>query len=344
MGDRPRPTRIASLGLALAVAAAGLVGFLIARPGSPPPRAQPSPTASTSPLSPRPAIIGPPSSSGYSVADDPATRQIVVFGGLADDTATWIWDGARWSLEQPGATPSGRIDAAAAYDPALQLVLLFGGHGPPGTDLSDTWAWGGATWRQLDKGGAQAPGSDASMAWDPARNQMVLTAARPGETATATWTWNRTHWTRLPGGLPALATGVALGFDPGTRALLAVTWDPAAPATATNARTWAWSGSAWRPVPTRSAPNVDAVVGLTWDPLSRRLLLFGGGAASLGPLWAWDGTDWVLVRSVIGPPILDGGMVTSADALVLVGALGIDAARPAPIAVWRWARTAWEPA
>jgi hypothetical protein len=338
MGDRPRPTRIAALGLVLAVAAAGLVGFLIARPGTPPPGVQPPPAAPTSPVSIRPA-----SSSGYSVADDPATRQIVVFGGLADDTATWIWDGARWSLEQPGASPPGRIDAAAAYDPALQLALLFGGHGPPGTDLSDTWAWGGATWRELDKGGTQAPGSDASMAWDPALNEMVLTAAGPGETTAATWTWNRTHWTRLPSGLPSPPTALALGFDPGTRVLLAVTWDPVpAPATASRTQTWAWDGTAWRRVPTRTAPNIDAVVGLSWDPLSNRLILFAGGASSLGPVWAWDGTDWLLLRSVVGPPILDGGMVTTADALVLVGALGIGAARPAPIAVWRWAGTAWK--
>jgi hypothetical protein len=345
MGERPRPTRTAALSLVVAIAAAGLAGFLIARPRTPPSGTPPTPAASTSPGSTRPASIGPASTAGYSVADDPATHQIVVFGGLADNTATWLWDGTRWRLAEPHASPPGRIDAAAAYDPALQVVLLFGGHGPPGTDLSDTWAWGGATWRELDKGGIQPPGSDASMAWDPALNEMVLMAAGPADAATATWTWNQTHWTRLQSGLPSPPTNLALGFDPGLRLLLAVTWDPVpAPATASRMQTWAWDGSAWRRVPTRDAPDAEAVVGLSWDPVSRGLLLFAGGASSLEPVWAWNGTDWMRLRSLVGPPILDGGIVSTADALVLVGALGIGAERPAPITVWRWTGTAWKAA
>ena len=74
--------------------------------------------------------MAPPATAGYSVADDLATRQVVVFGGIADNQATWLWSGSRWSLAQPATSPSGRIEAAAAYDPALHLVLLFGGHGP----------------------------------------------------------------------------------------------------------------------------------------------------------------------------------------------------------------------
>lgn len=343
MGDRPRPTRSAAVGLVIAIAGAGVIGYAIARP-----RASPSGVHS-GPLPSLPAKIAAPirpaSTDGYSVADDLATHQIVVFGGLADNAATWLWDGSRWTLADPKISPPGRIDAAAAYDPVLQVVLLFGGHGPPGTDLSDTWAWGGATWRELDKGTNQAPRSDASMAWDPALHEMVLVAGGPADTSTATWVWNNSRWTPLPSGLPAPPTAIALGFDPQTRDLIAFIHGSEAPGSAATSRseTWAWGGAAWRRIKTRIAPQADVVVGLAWDPLSRRLLMFGGGASAFGPsrLWAWSGTDWLQLPAVQSPPILDGRLVSTDAGLFLVGALRALAAQPGWIDVWSWSDASW---
>lgn len=335
MGDRSRPRRSAAAGLVIAIAGAGVIGYLIARPHAPP---------SASSISKLPVPIRPASTDGYSVADDLATHQIVVFGGLADNTATWLWDGSRWTFAQPRISPPGRIDAAAAYDPALEVVLLFGGHGPPGTDLSDTWAWGGATWRELDRGTNQAPGSDASMAWDPALHEMVLLAGDPGDAATATWVWSNSHWTRLQSGLPAPSTAIAVGFDLQTRDLIAVVHgEMPTSAAAARSETWAWGGAAWHKLTTRVAPQADVVVGLGWDPRSHRLLMFGGGASAFGPgrLWAWNGTDWMPQPAVQSPPILDGQLVSTDAALFLVGALRALAAQPGWIDVWSWNDASW---
>jgi hypothetical protein len=343
MGDRSRPRRSAAVGLVIAITGAGLIGYLIARPQGSPSGVHSGPLPLTSPVSKSPLPIRPASTDGYSVADDLATHQIVVFGGLADNAATWLWNGSGWTFAQPHISPPGRIDAAAAYDPALQVVLLFGGHGPPGTDLSDTWAWGGATWRELDKGTDQAPRSDASMAWDPALHEMVLTAGGPADTATATWVWNNSHWTRLQSGLPAPPTAIALGFDPQTQDLIAVLHGEMPAAAASTSETWAWHGTAWRRIKTRVAPQADVVVGLGWDPLSHRLLMFGGGASAFGPgrLWAWSGTDWLQQPEVQSPPILDGQLVSTDAALFLVGALRALAAQPGWIDVWSWSNASW---
>jgi hypothetical protein len=344
MGDPPRPTRTAALGLVVAIAAAALVGYLIARPRTPL-RATPAPTASTSSAPRSSALIGPASTAGYSVADDIATHQIVLFGGITDNSATWIWDGTRWTLAQPFASPPGRIDAAAAYDPLLRLVLLFGGHGAPGTDLTDTWAWDGATWHEMDKGsGTQGPRSDASMTWDPALNEMVLVAGGPGDSAAAAWIWNRTHWTRLQSGLPFPPASLSVAFDPGTHALVAVaSGQVPVPPPGSRTQTWAWDGSAWHRIQTGSDPVAGVVVGLGWDPIRHRLLMFGGGTSLSDPgrLWSWNGTGWIQLPRVLGVPILDGAIVSTDTALLLVGALDTSPQRPSPIRVWSWADATW---
>jgi hypothetical protein len=340
MGERPRPRRSAAVGLVIAIAGAGVIGYLIARHSAPQRVVPPA-----SPLAKIPVSIWPASTDGYSVADDLATHQIVVFGGLADNSATWLWDGTKWTLGEPRLSPPGRIDAAAAYDPALQVVLLFGGHGPPGTDLSDTWAWGGTTWRELDKGTNEPPRSDASMAWDAALNEMVLVAGGPSDTATTTWVWSDSRWTRLPSGLPAAPTAIGLGFDPEAHDLIAVIHGQT-PGSATPMQTWAWDGTVWHRLATHVVPQVDVVVGVGWDPLSQRLLMFGGGplAFGFGRMWAWDGTDWLPLPGVKGPLILDGELVSTDTSLLLVGALRALAAQPGRIDVWSWNDATWKPA
>jgi hypothetical protein len=184
MGSDRGAMRSTATALIVAVAVAGLAGYLISRPQGPvdaPPISNPLPTPS-----------GPFSTDGYSVADDGATNQVVVFGGNLSLTQTWVWSASRWELQHPRTSPSGREEAATAYDPQLHMVLLFGGIRPPETGLRDTWGWDGTTWHELDSGLNGPPPGEAAMAWDPAVNAMVL---MPASTSGAdTWTWSHSHW------------------------------------------------------------------------------------------------------------------------------------------------------
>ncbi len=335
MRQQPHQRRIVAGALGMAVAGAALIGFVVSRPRTPL-----APVAPTS-LTPLVAPMAPPATAGYSVADDLATRQVVVFGGIADNQATWLWSGSRWSLAQPATSPSGRIEAAAAYDPALHLVLLFGGHAPPGTDLSDTWAWGGANWRELDSGGDSSPPSDAIMAWDPALNQMVLIAGAPTGASTGTWIWAGARWTRLASALPFAPSSVSLAFDPPTQQLLAA----AVPVEGIAAQTWAWDGAVWRNISIGGAPVGDTVVGIGWDPPSRQLLLFSTRVSDRTELDTWErnGTGWQR-SSTVGGAILSGAIVSADTSLLLVGVLDTGAGVPASIRVWAWAADGWTPA
>ncbi|HEY6469235.1 MAG TPA: hypothetical protein VI434_05665 [Candidatus Dormibacteraeota bacterium] len=323
-----------AVGIALV---AGLIGFLVSRPESPLVPVTPTPLTTV-------GGVLPPATAGYSVADDLATHQVVVFGGIADNQATWIWNGSRWNLAQPETSPPGRIDAATAYDPALHLVLLFGGHGPPGTDLRDTWAWGGASWRELDAGAGAPPPSDAVMAWDPAQSDMVLVAGAPTGASTGTWIWSGARWTRAASGLPFPPSNASLAFDPSSGQLLAAGFPPSGTTVAASTQLWGWAGVSWHEISVSETnpPKALAVQGLGWNPASRRITLFGVGASRARALetWLWDGAAWEQSPSD-NSLILSGSIVSSETLLLLVGALDENGVVPTSIKVWMWSPDAW---
>ena len=114
----------------------------------------------------------PPARSFASMAFDPATGTMVLFGGdgssglLAD---TWTWNGTTWTKQSPTTSPSARYGASMAYDPATGSMVLFGGYGNGGA-LSDTW-----TWQEL----ATTPGAPTGLSATPGNGQVALSWSAP---------------------------------------------------------------------------------------------------------------------------------------------------------------------
>ena len=118
------------IGLVGIIAVAGGIGIVISlgqrsRPALIGPAA--TPTFAPRSITPSPVPSAPQAGLGFSLADDRATREIVLFGGVGDYTSTWLWNGARWSLAHPQNSPAGRYGASAAYDPQTRTVMLSGG-------------------------------------------------------------------------------------------------------------------------------------------------------------------------------------------------------------------------
>lgn len=92
---------------------------------------------------------------GGAVAYDAATHQVVLFESLGNIQKGWrsftlTWNGTRWTLWHPAASPSPRTGESLAYDGSTRQLLLFGGHDPESlAPYADTWAWTGTTWRKL---------------------------------------------------------------------------------------------------------------------------------------------------------------------------------------------------
>jgi hypothetical protein len=149
---------------------------------------------------------GPAARAGAAMAYDPATGDVVMFGGTGSDgqalADTWLWDGSGWSEAGPADSPPARYGAEMAWDPQSQRVILLGGTGGTGgngcsvgsassgtvsstegcTQLQDAWAWDGSDWSQiaLSHGTGQLGDytlAGASMATDPTSGKLILVTA-----------------------------------------------------------------------------------------------------------------------------------------------------------------------
>jgi hypothetical protein len=338
---RPRAVLV---GVIAAAAAAGLAISTAQRPPGPAPPPRPTPSAA-----PTPVPQGPISGIGFTVADDPATAQVMLFGGVDNYANTWIWTGSRWGLAQPVTSPPGRIDAAAAYDPQTRQLLLFGGRHAPytsGPSLNDTWAWNGFTWQELDRGtGGPPPGEGASMAWDEALSEMVLvTAAGNAPGGDQTWTWSGRHWMlKIHGAVAPSAFDLPMAFDPLTRSLIAEGCCHA-PVSQLGAldTTWRWDGERWHQLAGTAEPLPGSSLAL--DPSAGRVELCNcGPMLALPVLASWTGQTWELMN-VARLPIEPVAEITDAThgQLVIVGsALPSNPYVAQPVHLWSLSGSAW---
>jgi hypothetical protein len=122
-------------------------------------------------------VNSPPTSNIASLAYDPLSKQLILFGGehsagvANGQNSTWDWTGTTWiqvadnngnaagcgesrpTLMPCPSSPPARIGAGLVYDPALGALVLFGGmddYGNP--EYNDTWTWNGSSWAQVDDG------------------------------------------------------------------------------------------------------------------------------------------------------------------------------------------------
>ena len=162
---RPRPSTAGRAPTAWKGAAAAIVVVLGALGviGAAPGHAGAAPTANT--WNQQFPNTSPPTLAFAAMADDPATGQVVLFGGENGTTylnQTWTWNGATWTEQATTANPSPRVGASLAWDPTSNQLVLFGGKDGTGTYLNDTWTWSGTAWTPVTP--ATSPGVRAGAA------------------------------------------------------------------------------------------------------------------------------------------------------------------------------------
>ncbi len=167
---------------------------------------------------------------GASMVSDPATGQVVLFGGYGESgdletgylADTWTYDGSTWSEQHPANSPPARIEAQMAYDPVRGEIVLFGGRDEAGA-LADTWTYDGTTWTEQHPAESPLGRYGASMASDPATGEVVLFggASGSGDILGETWTYGLSAWTeQSPAGSPTPRHHAALAYDPETNRML----------------------------------------------------------------------------------------------------------------------------
>jgi hypothetical protein len=204
---------------------------------------------------------------------DSTRKQVVLFGGMPDAhhepyySDTWIWNGSTWSGALPVTAPSQRFAGAMADDAARGELVLFGGHDYRYALLSDTWVWNGTSWTQRCGLGMQrcgpSPRMAHAMAYDSDRKRVVVFGG--GKTV--------------------------VDYD----------MSYVGPA---QSDTWEWDGATWKETCGDTSATPCAIPGLrgasmAYDPVSKRIVLYGGEGDRVGDdanlvdrVWEYDGATW----------------------------------------------------
>lgn len=235
------------------------------------------------------------------LAYDQARNQAVLVDNVG---GTWTWDSATriWIRPYPAHNPSNRSAIPLAWDGNLNGVLMFGGNA--GGAKNDTWLWNGSDWTLVAPATTSPPARyGAGMVWDSVHNQVVLFGGHTGASADViyndVWVWNGSDWSQAAPdtskGAPAGRYNFAMAYDPVNQAVVIYGGNQGTPATSND--TWLlttgdgvnyqWSNPLGLNPTADYAPVARANVVMTWDPVHRVIVLFGGSVNN-AETWEWD--------------------------------------------------------
>jgi hypothetical protein len=231
------------------------------------------------------------------MAFDPATNQIVLFGGMRATQLgdTWVWNGSAWRNVEPAVSPPARANSSLAYDSGSRQLVLYGGNGPTGSPnglLGDTWTWNGTTWTQQHPSTNPGPLSEAVMATDPTTGHPLLFGgADSSGYRNQTWTWVENNWRNISvPGSPSPRHRFGMVAD--TTHDQIVLFGGETPDNTYLAETWIWNGRSWSQDRPTVSPGPTFFPGMSDDPASGDVVEFGGNSGNQinGNTWAWKAT------------------------------------------------------
>ena len=243
---------------------------------------------------------GPEARRGHALAYDPASRYVVLAGGVraradrkGDDTfdETWTYDGRRWERGPNLPVMSGH---GLVYDAAERAMLLLGYVGREGYDAHRLAIWrrSAGGWTFVDSSGPRLVGL-VRAAYDTKRSVLVVPVLH-GSTSRV-WEWDGRRWRDLDAPGPSPRSRHTLAYESATgRVVMVGGRDDTTRSTLGDA--WSWDGARWTPLMGgATAPEPRASAALVADADSGRLLLFGGVSPPRGmvtDLWTWSQSGW----------------------------------------------------
>lgn len=247
---------------------------------------------------------GPPGRILGAAAYDEKRNVLVLYGGRAVELEkcsqeTWEWDGQDWAQKdvQP---PTACDHVKLVYDRSSGQSILFSGLDPSENPVEETWSWNGEEWKLLSEEGPTSRGH-FGFVYDPNHEQILLYGGYTNAPSDEFWTWKEGAWSEID--FP----------DPGTLSHFGMTYDTDANAlyifggatsrstfSSFTDKTWVLSGGRWRELEPTLSPSKRGSPAMGYDPVRKRLVLYGGFDApesDLGDTWEWDGQQWICMMN-----------------------------------------------
>ena len=284
---------------------------------------------------------GPPGRAYHTAIYDPHQDRMIVFGGLvkqmvgpgyilvpSNDVWALSLSSLTWTqLLVAGASPPPRAYHTAIYDPVRNRMLIHGGGGgePGYADLGDVWALdlsSSPAWSQVSSDTSPPPRRLHTAIYDALRDQMVVFGGSNSTgdrndvwsltLATAKWTERVTSGSLPP---PVLLGRVAIYDATGDRMIVDGGSDNGV---------WMLSleSLAWSVTTSFDGPDPRDGQTATFDPVRRRMVLFGGESTfgrdeiiTLGDSWTFDvdNRSWSPLVSANRQPLMRSGQTAVYD-------------------------------
>ncbi|HYK92655.1 MAG TPA: PKD domain-containing protein [Thermoplasmata archaeon] len=262
------------------------------------------------------------------------------------------------------ASPSARMYASLAYDPARDGIILFGGINnssrfAPTPAYNDTWLYSNGAWTNITSSVGTAPAARwaASMAWDTSDNYMVVFGGRTGGSATQvprflndTWALTSTGWQLIASSSAPIPRGFApFTFDPAISKMLLFSGGDIDFSNGTIVPfhdTWTYSAGTWSNITATAGSGAGQASSMAYDPAAGGVIATGimrpdSLCAPLNQTWLFSGGVWTKLLNTSSP--LPGGNLvydSATSKLLYVG--GCIPANHTPLALtWEYASGTW---
>ena len=281
-----------------------------------------------------------------SMAYDPVDGYVVLFGMNSSSVTseTWTYHAGNWTKLKVASEPSPRSGEALAYDRGDGYLLLDGGrsvekfrHGCHDLISSpickDTWKFVGGNWTQLHPSGGGPRQANAKAAFDSSSNQVIVGGGTPAHFTvkqTSWWGYRADRWrviSLVPSSSnPSSGGGVygAMSKTSSNRTLVYV--EPSSTGSPAIAKVWSYTSKNWSLTNGSGGPSLryywptttSGVSGLAFDPLTRSVILVGGGPSS-NQTWRYSAHGWRNL-SIASPDPRLGTLITfdAADGYMLL--------------------------
>ncbi len=260
---------------------------------------------------------------GHALAYDRTRNETVLFGGIfiGATNTTYRYRNGKWTIVSQDREPGPRSLPLMVYDPVRNVTVLYGGVNES-REFYDFWQLEGGRWTRIDVEGTPSACSYPVGAWDANRQKLVMVCsdARVHEWDGEVWkSFTAFESNRQPRSDRRFSSAV---YDPQSRRVLIF-------GGYTFGRDyvnefWSWDGTSWTQLArNRTAPANRSLASFFHDPISGKLILFGGIGRSretnpvtrYGDMWSWDGSNWTEMTNVSLKPPARYGAQTSTDVM-----------------------------
>ncbi len=301
------------------------------------------------------ANSGPKARTDHTAIVDPVRKNLVIFGGRGSGTFgdTWVFDlTTRMWREVKGQGPAARFGHGAVYDGANRRMVVVMGEGAG--FFNDVWTFDldKETWKQLmpSSNGADVPRTryGQSAALDGKGRVFISHGFSDQGRFDDTWAFDLTtnKWVNLT---------PASGPKPLKRCLHEMAYDAAADRVimfggcsspfgpCPQGDMWAFDlkSNSWKELtPTGNKPSPRSNPSLAYDPMGKKIFLFGGSTSNgaSAEVWSYDlaSNAWTKAQSADGPKARSSQATANDPTTGRVLIFGGGTSDGATTDIWEW--------